>query len=74
MSRTPPSPRFQDVVEAVESLPPDDQALLVQIIRRRLLEQRRARLVEEVREARDAYRRGEFRRGTVDDLMKELEE
>jgi hypothetical protein len=31
-------PRFQDVVELVEALPPDDQALLIDLIRQRLIQ------------------------------------
>jgi len=65
---------FQDIVEIVETLPPDDQALLMEIIHQRLIQQRRIELVEEVAEARDAYQRGQVRRGTVADLMKELKE
>lgn len=72
MSRTTSS-HFQNVLDAVEALPPDDQALLIDIIRRRLVQKRRADLVAEVTEARRAYERGEVRRGTVADLMRELE-
>ena len=40
-SRTKSS-HFQQVIETVESLPPDEQLLLIDIIRQRLIEQRRA--------------------------------
>jgi len=66
--------RFQDLIEAIETLPLEDQALLIEIIRKRLLQQRRAELVTEVAEARNAYRRGDVRRGNVSDLMRDLEE
>lgn len=69
-----PNPRFQEVIEMVETLPPDDQKLLIEIIRRRLIQHRRAELAEDVAEARNAYNRGEVGRGTVADLMKELDE
>jgi homoserine kinase len=65
---------FQEVIETVEALPPDDQNLLVEIIRQRLVQRRRAELVAEIAEARQAYQRGEVRRGTVADLMEELTE
>lgn len=74
MSGITPSSRFQEAIEMVESLPPDDQALLIEIIRHRLIQHRRTELVSEVAEARDAYQRGEVRRGTVADLMKEIGE
>ncbi|MCI2429061.1 hypothetical protein LM604_00185 [Candidatus Acetothermia bacterium] len=65
---------FQDVIETVEALPPDDQELLIELIRQRLIQHRRAQLVTEVTEARQAYQRGRVRRGTIADLMKELKE
>jgi len=66
--------RFQEVIETVEALPSDDQALLIEIIRQRLIEHRRAQLVIEVGEARGAYKRDEVHRGTTADLMEEVAE
>lgn len=63
---------FQNVIETVEKLSPDDQMLLVEIIRQRLLEKKRMELITEVTEARQAYQTGDVQRGTVDDLIKEL--
>ena len=63
---------FQDVIETVEKLPPDNQMLLVEIIRLRLLEKRRMDLVAEVAEARREYQAGEVSRGTMEELMGEL--
>jgi len=74
MSKKKVSSRFQQVIETVEALPPDDQLLLIEIIRQRLIQPRRAELAAEIAEARDAYQRGDVRRGTVADLMKELAE
>ena len=52
---------FQELIETIEALPLDDQELLIEIIHKRLIEQRRAELAAEVAEARDAYRRGDVR-------------
>jgi hypothetical protein len=68
------SSRFQTVIETVEALPPDDQLLLIEIIRQRLIQYRRAELVTEVAEARQSYLHGDIKRGTVDDLLKDLAE
>jgi hypothetical protein len=65
---------FQEVLDIVESLPEYQQEDLVDIIRRRLIEQRRDRLAVSIREAREDFARGEVKKGTVDDLMKELSE
>jgi hypothetical protein len=71
-NKTRASSRFQKAIEQVEALPLDDQAMLIEIIRQRLIQQRRAELAEEIAKARAAYQRGDVRRGTVTDLMKEL--
>jgi len=67
------TPYFQEVIETVEKLPHDDQWLLVEIIRQRLIQQRREKMVAEVAEAHQAYNSGDVRRGTVADLWKELD-
>ena len=65
---------FQDLVEAVESMPLDDQSMLIELINMLILEKRRADLFYEVKEARDAFKRGEVKRGTIEDLLKDLKE
>jgi hypothetical protein len=65
---------FQKAIEGVERLPVDDQLLLVEIIKQRLIQHRRAELTTVIAEAREAYRTGNVRRGTPEDLLKELEE
>jgi hypothetical protein len=47
--------------------------LLIEIIRQRLIWRRRSELVAEVVEARQAYQIGDVRRGTVEDLLTELD-
>ena len=74
MSEKTTSSHFQEVIEMVETLSPDDQALLVAIIHQRLIQNKRAELAVEIAEAREAYKRGETRSGTVADLMRELTE
>lgn len=74
MSETIASSRFQELIETIEALPVDDQESLIEIIRQRLIQRRRTELAAEVVEARNAYQRGEVRRGTVADLMEDLAE
>ncbi|MEH2353307.1 hypothetical protein [Nostoc sp.] len=66
---------FQKAIEAVEALDPEAQAIaiLVDIIQKRLKQQRRDDLLKAVAEAREAYAKGEVRSGTVADLMAELD-
>jgi DNA replication initiation complex subunit (GINS family) len=63
---------FQRALDAVERLTLEEKELLFDVAYRRLIEERRARLATEIAEAREAYRRGEVRRGSVDDLLTEL--
>ncbi len=64
---------LQDVIDGVESLPLEDQAMVLEIIHNRLIQQRRADLVRQVSEARANYGRRRVRRGTVADIMTELD-
>jgi hypothetical protein len=63
---------FQEALDIVESLPEDQQETLVAVVRHRLMEQTRDVLSKHIEEAREELSLGEVRRGTVDDLMKEL--
>jgi hypothetical protein len=63
---------FQKALEIVESLPEEQRESLMDIVRRRLIEERRDRLAQSIKGAREEYKRGKIRKGTVDDLMNEL--
>lgn len=68
------SSSFQQAIESVERLPVEDQIMLIEIIRRHLIDQRRNQLADEIAQARAAYQQGDVTRGTVEDLMKDLAE
>ena len=68
------STAFQEALDMVESLPEYQQEDLINIIRHRRIEHQRELLVENIKEGRAEYAKGEVSRGTVDDLMKELAE
>jgi hypothetical protein len=63
---------FQKALEIVESLPEEQRESLMDIVRRRLIEERRDRLAQSIEEAREEYKHGRVRKGNVDDLMHEL--
>ncbi len=63
---------FQKALEVIESLPEEQRESLIDIVKRRLIEERRDRLAQSIKEARGEYNRGEIEKGTVDDLMHEL--
>ena len=65
---------FQDLIEAVEAMPLEDQSIFVELINKRIIEKRRAELVAEVEEARRAFGSGNVKRGSFKDLMKDLKD
>jgi hypothetical protein len=64
---------FQSAIETIEALPPEEQVMVLEIIRHRLIQQRRADLIGQVAEARRAYSSGQAQRGNVADLLAELD-
>jgi hypothetical protein len=71
MAPTKESP-FQKALATIEALPSHQQVDLVEVIRRRLAESRRDEIAANIREAKADYRRGQVKKGTVADLMKDL--
>ena len=65
---------FQDLIEAVEAMPLEDQSIFVELINKRIIEKRRAELVAEVREARRTFESGEAKQGSFRDLIKDLKD
>ncbi|MBE9054232.1 hypothetical protein IQ243_28335 [Nostocales cyanobacterium LEGE 11386] len=64
---------FQKVIEVVEALELEEQAMLVDIIQNRLKQQQRDALLKEVTQAESDYTQGNVRRGSVADLMADLD-
>uniref|UniRef100_A0A7C4RU70 Addiction module protein n=1 Tax=Desulfatirhabdium butyrativorans TaxID=340467 RepID=A0A7C4RU70_9BACT len=64
---------FDEVLELIESFPDEQSESLLEIVRKRLIEERREQLAQIIQEARGEYVRGEARQGMVDDLMRELD-
>ncbi|OUL34941.1 hypothetical protein BV375_03045 [Nostoc sp. 106C] len=65
---------FQKALEAVEALDPEAQAMLVDIIQKRLKKQRRDNLLKQIAQAENDYAQGNVRRGSIADLIAELDE
>jgi len=63
---------FDEALDIIESFPEEQRESIIEIVKRRLTEERRERLAQTVNEARQEYARGEVRRGTVDDLIREI--
>ena len=63
---------FDEALDIIESFPEEQRESIVEIVKHRLTEERRERLAQTVKKARQEYARGEVRRGTVDDLIREI--
>jgi len=65
-------PDFQQVLELIESMSPEDQETLIELIRHRLIEWRRGEIARNAAETLQAVREGRAGYGTVKDLEREL--
>ena len=73
MSTQTPTP-MQQVLDKIEGLDADDQRVVIEIVRQRLVERRRAEIAENARCAVRAFREKRARYGTPDDLRRDLAE
>ena len=64
---------FDNMLDNVSKLPADEQLMLAEIIKKRIIEQRRKELVASVKESMIEYNSGKAKTGAVDDLLRELE-
>jgi hypothetical protein len=74
MSQTTNTSQFQQALETVETLSLEDQSLLLDILQKRLRQQRRNELVKEVAEVRQDYAQGNVKFGSIADFMAELDD
>lgn len=63
---------FGEVLEAADSLSPDEQEELISILHRRLAQAARQRLVVESQEARREFDEGRCSIASADELMREI--
>ncbi|MCY7323571.1 MAG: hypothetical protein LH660_17645 [Phormidesmis sp. CAN_BIN36] len=65
---------FQNAIEVVEALPLEDQEVLIDILAKRIRQQHRDDVLKSIAEAEQDYADGNVRRGSIADLMAELDE
>ena len=63
---------FGELLEAVAQLSREDQEALVEVLNRRLLEQRRDEIAREIQAAMKEFESGQCREVTPDDLVRAL--
>ena len=64
--------KFTDVLESVESLPVDEKEMLVDIVRNRLIEERRAQIRSDIENSKRQYESGMCDELTADEIMNEV--
>ncbi len=62
------------VIEEFGHLPFEEKEYVAEVLRKQLAEERRERLSERVAEAKKNYIEGKIKRGTIEDLRKDLED
>ncbi len=67
-----PQTRFDQILEMIDNLPLDEQEDLINIARNRQIEQRREEIAANITNARLEYQQGEVFRGSVEDIIDEL--
>ena len=71
MSQVHVSP-FQEALDRVEALSQEDQQVLIDLIQRRLMEQRRGEIVHHAETTLQAVREGRAYVGSIEDLKRDL--
>lgn len=66
------APTLDSVLDAAMQLASTEQGMLVEILRKRRIEQRRNEIATHAHEARKAFRRGRLATETADDLIERL--
>ena len=64
---------FQQAIETVETLSLEEQEILVNLIQKRLSEQRRIMLSQDIKEIHQEIKEGKIKFGTVDEFLAELD-
>ena len=64
---------LDQILDEIASLSLDEQEMLLDLLKKRHVELKRLRIAREVREAQREHKKGLTKRGTVEDLIKDLE-
>ncbi len=63
---------FGEVLEAADSLSFDEQETLIEILQRRMIEQRRTELAQDIQAARKEFQAGHCQPATASEIMKDI--
>ena len=63
---------FNDILEAADQLSLEEQTTLIEVLNRRINEQRRNEIAQEIQQARQEFETGLCRVATPDEILKEI--
>jgi hypothetical protein len=63
---------FDEVLDRVEQLSLEDQVALIDVVKLRLVERRRREIAQNIADAKTEYKNGQAFRGSIDDVMAQL--
>lgn len=69
----PPKRVVEEILEKVNIMPLEDQCIITEILKNRYREKRRGEILKYLEETMEEYRKGLTSKGSVADLLKELE-
>ena len=70
----PETSSFQKAIETVEKLSLEEQEILIQTIQKRLSQERRKIISQEIKEVRQEVAQGQIKIGSVDQFLEELDQ
>ena len=65
--------RLDQILDEIAALPLDEREMILSIAKKQHIERKREQILKDSRETMRAYKKGLARKGTVDDLIKDLE-
>jgi hypothetical protein len=68
------TPEFQEILEMVDSLSLEEKEDLINIVKHRKIEERREEIANHIAQANQEYQQGNVFRGSVDQVIAELNE
>jgi hypothetical protein len=64
---------IEETIEALDNFDPADQDMIIEVVNRRRAEKRRMEIAENIKEANELYAADNVKRGSIQDLMQEIE-
>ena len=64
--------KLNEILDQIDDLPYADQEMLIDIVKKRLIENRRDQIADNIKKAHQEYKSGNAIRGSVEDIINEL--